>query len=69
MNDLNRLVTAVETGDHNYYHGDVRDGVVAALKELVEIKETLDAVIGKPTLDEMVEVYETLVELMNTDNG
>ena len=32
--NLNRLITAVETGEHIFYHGDVREGVIEALKDL-----------------------------------
>jgi len=42
--DLNRLVNAVETDKPELYHGDMREGLLEALKELVELKETLQEV-------------------------
>lgn len=42
--DLNRLVNAIETDKPELYHGDMREGLLEALKELVELKETLQEV-------------------------
>tara|TARA_R110000787_G_C13443392_1_gene446692 strand:+ start:15303 stop:15464 length:162 start_codon:yes stop_codon:yes gene_type:complete len=42
--DLNRLVSAIETDKPELYHGDMREGLLEALKELVELKETLQEV-------------------------
>ena len=38
------LKTAVYTGDHKYYHGDVREGVLEALDELKEAREQLEEI-------------------------
>ena len=40
--DLLRLIQRIETGDKNFYHCDVRDGIVQGLKELVEKRELIE---------------------------
>ncbi len=42
--DLDRLKTAVETGEEKFYHGDVREGMLEALEELAEAREQLDEI-------------------------
>lgn len=42
--DLNRLVNAIETDKPELYHGDMREGLLEALKELVELKRLLQEV-------------------------
>lgn len=42
--DLDRLKTAVETGEDKFYHGDVREGMLEALEELAEAREQLDEI-------------------------
>lgn len=44
--DLNRLITAVETDNEKHYHGDAREGIVEALKELRDSRETLEEIRG-----------------------
>ena len=44
--ELERLLRAIESGDHKYYHKDVREGVVEALKELIEARDTLEDLRG-----------------------
>lgn len=42
--DLDRLKTAVETGEDKFYHGDVREGMLEALEELAEAREQLEEI-------------------------
>lgn len=42
--DLDRLKTAVETGEDKFYHGDIREGMLEALEELAEAREQLDEI-------------------------
>ncbi len=42
--DLDRLKTAVETGEEKFYHGDIREGMLEALEELAEAREQLDEI-------------------------
>lgn len=42
--DILKLIAAFETDDNRYYHGDVREGVIDSLKELVELREKIDEV-------------------------
>lgn len=42
--DLDRLKTAVETGNTDLYHGDMREGMLEALEELAEAREQLDEI-------------------------
>lgn len=42
--DLNRLINAVETGKPELYHGDMREGLLEALKEFAELKETVQEI-------------------------
>lgn len=42
--DIERLKTAIDTGDHRFYHGDVREGVLEALDELAEAREQLEEI-------------------------
>ena len=42
--DLDRLKTAVETGEDKFYHGDVREGTLEALEELAEAREQLEEI-------------------------
>lgn len=39
--DLQRLITAVQTGNDDAYHGNVKEGVIDALKELQETREKI----------------------------
>ncbi len=39
--DLYRLLSAFETGRKDAYHGDINEGVVDALKELIETREKI----------------------------
>lgn len=41
---LNRLITAVETDNEKHYHGDPREGIVEALKELRDAREQLEEI-------------------------
>jgi len=41
---LNNLITALETGDHNYYHGDVPEAVLEGLKDLRDTRERMDEI-------------------------
>ena len=43
-NELNRLLTAVETDNEKHFHGDAREGIVEALKELRDARETLEEI-------------------------
>ncbi len=38
------LRTAIDTGDHRFYHGDAREGVLEALDELAEAREQLEEI-------------------------
>lgn len=59
--DLYRLISAIDMGDARPYHGDIREGLLEALNELVEVKETLESVEGDaPTVCQAVESYEKL---------
>lgn len=40
--DLFRLKTAVELNDDKHYLGDVREGMLEALEELLEAREQLE---------------------------
>lgn len=42
--NVERLKTAIDTGDHRFYHGDVREGVLEALDELAEAREQLEEI-------------------------
>jgi len=42
--DLNRLITAVETDNEEHFHGNVREGIVDALEELRDARETLEEI-------------------------
>lgn len=42
--DLLRLITAIETNNPDHYHGDLNDGILDCLKELSELKDTLEEV-------------------------
>lgn len=42
--NIERLKTAIDTGDHRFYHGDVREGVLEALDELAEAREQLEEI-------------------------
>jgi hypothetical protein len=42
--DLYRLINAVETDNPELYHGDIREGLLDALKELVELKDTVQEI-------------------------
>lgn len=42
--DLQRLITATSTGDHNHYHGNVLEGVLDSLQELVELREKIQEI-------------------------
>jgi hypothetical protein len=44
--DLARLKTAVDTGNSDLYHGDVREGMLEALEELAEAREKLAEIQG-----------------------
>lgn len=39
--DLNRLINAVETDKPELFHGDMREGLLEALKEFAQLKETV----------------------------
>ena len=39
--DLERLKTAVDSGNSELYHGDLREGTLEALAELAEAREQL----------------------------
>lgn len=39
--DLNRLINAIETDKPELYHGDMREGLLEALKEFAQLKETV----------------------------
>lgn len=50
------LKTAIDTGDHRFYHGDVREGVLEALDELAEAREQLEEIkdvlgLASPVVD------------------
>ena len=42
--ELNRLITAVETDNEKHYHGDAREGIFEALKELRDTREQLEEI-------------------------
>lgn len=42
--DLQRLITAVQTGNDDAYHGDVKEGVIDALNELQQTREKVTEV-------------------------
>tara|TARA_R110000744_G_scaffold333450_1_gene438851 strand:- start:12158 stop:12319 length:162 start_codon:yes stop_codon:yes gene_type:complete len=42
--ELNRLITAVETDNEEHFHGDAREGIVEALKELRATREQLEEI-------------------------
>lgn len=42
--DLNRLINAVETDKPELYHGDMREGLLEALKEFAQLKETVQEI-------------------------
>jgi hypothetical protein len=42
--DLQRLITATKTGNHNYYHGNVIEGVIESLEELVGLREKVEEI-------------------------
>lgn len=42
--DLARLKSAVETGNSDLYHGDVREGMLEALEELAESRDQLEEI-------------------------
>lgn len=42
--DILKLIAAFETDDKTYYHGDIRADTIQALKELIELRETIDEV-------------------------
>lgn len=42
--DLNRLITAVETDNEKHYHGNPREGIIEALKELRDTREQIEEV-------------------------
>lgn len=39
--DLDRLINAIETDNPELYHGDIREGLLKALKEFAHLKETV----------------------------
>ena len=41
MVDLARLKSAVDTGNKDFYHGDIREGMLEALEELAEAREQI----------------------------
>lgn len=43
--ELNRLITAVETASKEHYHGNLRVGIVEALKELRDTREKIEEVL------------------------
>lgn len=38
---LNRLITAIETKQKTFYHGDIRESILDALKDLREVQEQI----------------------------
>lgn len=54
--NLLSLITAVETFDDKFYHGDVHADTVAALKELVELREVIDGDVTEALTDIEVEL-------------
>lgn len=42
--DLDRLETALKTGDSKFYHGDINEGMLEALAELREAREQLEEI-------------------------
>lgn len=42
--DLNRLINAIETDKPELYHGDMREALLEALKELAQLKETVQEI-------------------------
>lgn len=52
--ELNRLITAVETDNEKHFHGDASEGIIEALKELRGTREQLEEIkdvlgVVKPT--------------------
>lgn len=67
-NDLYRLISAIDLGDARPYHGDIRDGLLEALKELLELREMVED-SGAESVDVLVESYEKLQEIKEVLGG
>lgn len=42
--DLKRLINAIETDKPELFHGDMREGLLEALKEFAQLKETVQEI-------------------------
>ena len=42
--DILKLIAAFETDDKTFYHGDIRDDTIQALKDLIELRESIEEV-------------------------
>ena len=42
--DLQRLKSAIETGNKELYHGNFNEGIIEALHELAEAREQLEEI-------------------------
>lgn len=67
-NDIYRLITAIDLGDARPYHGDIRDGLLEALKELLELRETIESVEVED-IETLIESHEKLAEIKEVLGG
>lgn len=63
VDNLSRLITAVDTCDHRYYHGDVFEGVLDALNELKVIKNNLEDYDQEVTIEQVFDSFDKLQEV------
>lgn len=67
-NDLYRLITAIDLGDARGYHGDIREGLLDCLQELLETREIVESVEAE-SIEELLVAFEKLQEIKRVIAG
>lgn len=67
-NDLYRLITAIDLGDARGYHGDIRDGLLDCLHELIGMRETVESVEAE-SIEDLADAFEKFQEVKRVIAG